>query len=254
MSAEQLFFQHAKEDWFRASLSLKQRDSAGREFPRSIIGVLGETIAEAGASGLRTLAYRRQRKGAVTTQSPEIEEATEADVMTNFSAIVLGTTLIMIEELLITKGYSPTFHLNLLNGNLVGTVYGSYSYERSLRSEIINTGHYLQLCEAARRDPTLAIFFTRKGYQLLPKSLKHFLTAPGPDNRRNFRSHIEVLLLQYKKLAGEFITPYQRSPLPKSVYRDARQPDETESFTKLFRNEVRNWAYKKLKPWKYPHR
>lgn len=62
MSAEQLFFQHAREDWFRVNLFRRQKESSGREFPRSIVGILGETIAEAGASGLRSLAFQRERK------------------------------------------------------------------------------------------------------------------------------------------------------------------------------------------------
>lgn len=215
MSAEQLFFQHAREDWFRENLFRRQKESTGREFPRSIVGILGETIAEAGANGLRAIAFQRERKGTVAVRSTEIEEATQADIMTNFSAVILGTTLVMIEELLISRGYSPSFHLSAINRLLEGTSYGPYRYDDPKpRSQTINRGNFFQLCEAADRDPTLAIFFEEEGFRLLPVRIIDLLDAPGPHPRVRFIDHILSLLPAYKELASEFVESKLKTPLP----------------------------------------
>lgn len=91
--------------------------------------------------------------------------------MTNFSAVILGTTLVMIEELLITRGYSPSFHLSTINRSLEGTPYGPYRYDDPKpRSQTIKRGNFFQLCEAADRDPTLSIFFEEEGFRPITRS------------------------------------------------------------------------------------
>ncbi len=194
---------------------------------RSLVGVLAEKIADAGRDGLRAFAYQQERGGVgIIFRSPEAGQ--DVNIPQDLTAIVLGASVVAVEQMLGNREYFHNRFIEQINDRLTGTRFGKFAVpEQHVKWRRIGRGDWEQMVEAARRDPTLSTFFYEQNRHILPEKMQEFLKYDVMKTGKSFFEYMESMLPWYSALANALVVRRLTVQVPE-VFDSNASPTGTE--------------------------
>lgn len=182
----------------------------------SKVALLGEMIATAGQSGLRALAYiHESRGGGIAT--PERAEATPTNHEREYGAVLLGISLVSIEQTLVCGYYDYKNFLELINKSTVGTREETYRIDQSPQSyiQVLPRLRLKHMHAKAMEDLTLASFLATGNEGLIPLRMFNHLTKKARVSQKSKLDLVRQMLPEYIALAG--MVKAGRTPVPQQL-------------------------------------
>jgi hypothetical protein len=241
MSLEHFFAVNPPDEQLREAMLRKQAEQIGPT-KKSLAANVADSFAQAGADGLRAIAYRLERPsrgGGATLPAPG-ENTRSPDDGRNYNAIFLGKTILAIEQTLATEYFDTTEYIDSINAALVGTKTSKVTWKRRDPVERITPVHWDQMIAMAQQDPTLATFLDEGNEAMLPRSLRIFLKSRDRTRVAYFR-RVRVLLPKYYALAVAVVDQQPHNyPLGNLLERETyidNQPNMDEPYGTYVRQE-----------------
>lgn len=178
MSVEN-FCQTHPADYSLKKMMQRKRDQGG--LLKSLVAILAEDLALAGRDGLRELTRRLNPSSTALAPdfslSQDFSPTDQQAISDNLAAIMLGNTIISIEEMLRENVLDVKSWCDRYNLEISGTLIQKAVIEGSETVQITDSQWHTML-SFAKEDKSLSIFFG-VGFNSLPDYLKLFLSQPA---------------------------------------------------------------------------
>lgn len=185
--------------------SKRQRQERDNGHPGSIITALGLIYIEEGAKGVMEFSdkYNLSDERVATLPTPAFFNRFPANereqLFMDYGAVMLGASIVTIENLLINGNLDMNLLLSTFNEPLRKSPFSSIDISGEKKA-ILSLEAVRALRQLANTDKTFSIFFSHDGLQAMPKLFRDFLSG------FQFSGYLVALLPAYKRQADFLIT------------------------------------------------
>lgn len=172
MSIENFCKQYPAENELKNTLTaIKVEEGRGE---RSLVGVLAEKLIKASGEGLRAITQEVGRQGVTLPIDEIIAKYLSAQqgerLAIHQAAIIFGTSLLSIEDALVTKIFDGQSWCDRYNMAISGTPLEKVKTIGEVGEEVLTEETWQKMVDCANQDKTFARFFG-EGIQTLPDQL-----------------------------------------------------------------------------------